>query len=153
MNLASALLLLLLRLPSPAGASNDAAIAAIEAKFAAAWAAHDPKALAGFWTEDGDFMDPTGGFARGRKELEALFAGEHAGVMRASTYSFRLDSSRAIAPGVVVTDWTNTINGMVAPDGKPLPPFTHHVTTVFVKRNGRWWKSAARAVALLPPPG
>lgn len=131
---------------------DEEAIKAIEAEFAAAWAAHDAKHLAEFWLEDGDFMNPLGRFARGRKELEAFFREEHAGVMRASTYSFNLDSVRPVAPDVLVTDWTNVIRGMIAANGEALPPLTHHVTTVFVRRQGRWWKSSTRVTVLLPPP-
>lgn len=138
--------------PAPAASPEEAAILAVEGEFAAAWAAHDAQRMARFWAEDGDLMNPFGTFARGRREVEALFAEEQAGVMRNSTYDFRLDAARSIAPGIVVTDWTNTIRGMVAPDGTALPPFEHHVTTVFVKRDGRWLKAAARSVALLPPP-
>jgi uncharacterized protein (TIGR02246 family) len=148
---AAATFLVTLALVSPAAAADTASLEAIEAEFAGAWAAHDAARMASFWAEDGDFMNPFGRFARGRAELEALFAEEQRSVMRASTYHFKLDSHRVLAPDVVVTDWTNEIRGMVAPGGEPLPPFTHHVTTVFVKRDGRWWKAAARAVALMPP--
>lgn len=152
MKVGGVVLLLVLRMASSARGSDEEAIRAIESEFATAWAAHDPERLASFWTEDGDFMNPFGRFARGRAELEALFAEEHEGVMRESTYSVTLDSLRSITPDVVVTDWTNVIHDMVTPDGDRLPPFTHHVTTDFVKRDGRWWKSAARAMSLLPPP-
>jgi uncharacterized protein (TIGR02246 family) len=152
MRLAVARFLIVLATAVPAASAQEAAITAVEVEFAAAWAAHDPGRMASFWTEDGDLMNPFGRFARGRGEVEALFAEEQAGLMRSSTYHFRLDSARAIAPGIVVTDWTNTIRGMVAPDGTALPPFEHHVTTVFVERDGRWMKAAARSVALLSPP-
>jgi len=152
MRLILAMFLIVLATAVPVTSAQEAAITAVEAEFAAAWAAHDPGRMASFWAEDGDLMNPFGRFARGRGEVEALFAEEQAGLMRSSTYHFRLDSARAIAPGIVVTDWTNTIRGMVAPDGTALPPFEHHVTTVFVERDGRWMKAAARSVALLSPP-
>jgi uncharacterized protein (TIGR02246 family) len=145
------LVLITLVAVSHAGA-DEAAITAIEADFASAWAAHDAGRMASFWIEDGDFMNPFGRFARNRKELQALFAEEQQGMMKSSTYHFRLDSHRLVASTVMVTDWTNEIRGMVAPTGEPLPPFPHHVTTVFVKKDGRWWKAAARSVALLSPP-
>jgi uncharacterized protein (TIGR02246 family) len=131
----------------------EAAITAVETEFAAAWAEHDARRLASFWVEDGDFMNPFGHVARGRDELTRLFAGEHGSVMKASSYRFSLDSVRLVTPEVAVTDWTNVIEGMVAPDGTALPPFAHHVTTVFVKRDGRWWKHSGRAMSLLPSPG
>jgi uncharacterized protein (TIGR02246 family) len=135
------------------GAPAAAAIQAVETEFAAAWAEHDARRLASFWLEDGDFMSPFGQFARGREELERQFAGEHGSVMKASRYRFKLDSVRLVTPEVAVTDWSNVIEGMVAPDGTVLPPFPHHVTTVFVQRSGRWWKHSGRAMSLLPPPG
>lgn len=145
-------LLTALATTASAGPPDEAALRAVEADFASAWAAHDAGRMASFWIEAGDFMNPFGRFARGRREIESLFTEEQTGVMRTSTYHFTLDSSRVVAPDVMVTDWTNVIRGMVAPNGEALPPFTHHVTTVFVKRDGRWWKSAARSVAFLPPP-
>jgi uncharacterized protein (TIGR02246 family) len=132
--------------------SARAAVLAFETEFAAAWSAHDAKRLAAKWSEDGDLINPFGRLARGRAEVERLFAEEHAGVMRASRYAFKLDGVRMVSPDVAVTDWTNTIEGMKAPDGTALPAFPHHVTSVFVRRAGQWRVYTTRVMQFLPPP-
>lgn len=132
--------------------SARSAVLAFEAEFAAAWNAHDAQRMASKWADDGDLINPFGRVARGRQDIERLFREEHAGVMRASRYAFKLDGVRMVSPDVAVTDWTNTIEGMTAPDGTALPAFPHHVTSVFVRRAGQWRVYTTRVMQFLPPP-
>src|SRR5437660_6228819 len=43
--------------------------------FVAAFNKNDAKAVAAFWTQDGDFVDQTGRHLRGRKAIEKAFRG------------------------------------------------------------------------------
>jgi uncharacterized protein (TIGR02246 family) len=52
----------------------DAAIRKVGADFAKAFDAHDAKAAAALWTENGEFTDIDGSIVRGRTELEKMYA-------------------------------------------------------------------------------
>lgn len=121
-------------------------------EFKAAWDRHDAKALAAFWAEDGDLINPFGRVAKGRAEVEKLFHDEQTTVMKSSTFNILSDSSREIAPGVAVADWDVEIAGVQGPGGA-MPPFKNHVTVVWVKKGGQWWAAAARPESFPPPPG
>jgi len=122
-------------------------------EFKAAWDRNDAKALAAFWTADGDLINPFGRVAKGRTEIEKLFQDEQTTIMKGTTFVFVADSAREIAPDVAVADWDVEITGMKGPDGAAMPPFKNHVTVVWVKHGGQWWAAAARPVSYLPPPG
>ena len=134
-------------------AKTQAAIESRMKEFVAAWNKHDAKAMAAAWSESCDLVNPFGLKAHGRAEIEKLFEGEHAGVMKATTYTLNPGVLRKIPGGAVLGDWDNTITGLTAPDGKALPDFPHHVTMIYVKAGGDWRAVAVRAFQLLPPPG
>jgi uncharacterized protein (TIGR02246 family) len=128
------------------------AIKRINENFVTAWNAHDTKKMAATWADDGSLINPFGVKCGNRGEVEKLFATEHAGAMKASTYKLDGFSLRKLDDDVMVGDWDGTITGMVDPGGNPLPPFLHHVTTVYQKRGGKWTLVVARAFQTLPPP-
>ena len=134
-------------------ARDKAAIEARMQEFATAWNAHDPKAMAATWAEDGDLVNPFGRSPRGRAEIVKLFEEEQGGVMKTSTYTVGASTIREIRPGVAVADFDSTVTGMTSPDGQAIPPFAHHVTVVYVKEGGKWSAKTGRAFQLLPPPG
>lgn len=138
-----------------AGSADAKTRAAIEGRmneFVAAWNKHDPKAMAAVWLAKCDLINPFGMKASGRAEIEKLFAGEHGGVMKASTYTINSGTVRMIGRGVALGEWDSVITGMTSPDGQALPPFPHHVTMVFVHEGGQWRADAVRAFQFLPPP-
>ncbi len=132
--------------------SNEAAIKALNDDFVTAWNAHDPKSLAAIFAEDVSLINPFGVKCNSRADVEKLFQGEHSGMMKASTYKVDSFLLRKVCDDVMVGDWDATITGAVDPNGKPMPPFPHHVTLVYQNRGGHWIVAVARAVAPLPPP-
>lgn len=135
--------------------SDEEMIDARGMEFVAAWNEHDPKAMAMLWAEDGDFVNPFGRVAQGREAVEKLFAEDHAGIMKGTTYSMTLKWVQMIKPDVAVATWDGTVSGMRAPDGTALPVLEHLVTVVTMKKDGRWWTVSARAMApvpMAPPP-
>jgi len=133
-------------------ADPDDSVKKISQDFVTAWNAHDAKKMAATWADDGSLINPFGVRCGNRAEVEKLFATEHAGAMKASTYSIDGFTLRKLDADVMVGDWDGTITGMVGPDGNPLPAFPHHVTEVYQKRGGKWAVVAARAFQPLPPP-
>jgi uncharacterized protein (TIGR02246 family) len=123
-------------------------------EWAAAWNKHDPKVMAAFWVEEGDLIDPFGKHAKGPAEIEKLFTGEHTGkgVMVGTTYAGTVTDIRLIDKDAAVVDVEAEVRGMLGPDGKPAPPFKHHVTWVAKKKDGRWMAFAARPAVAVPVP-
>jgi uncharacterized protein (TIGR02246 family) len=150
-------LLALVSLVAPAAlrasqAEDEASIQKFGTDFAAAWNKHDAKAMASFWTEDGDLINPFARVAKGRAEIEKLFQDEHSTAMAGTSYSPTLSAVRFLTPDVAVADWDLVISGMRGPDGKTGAPFKPHLSVVMVKKEGRWSSAAARAYHFLSPP-
>jgi uncharacterized protein (TIGR02246 family) len=137
-----------LMLAAPArGADDDSA--AVKKRwddFAAAWAKHDPKAMASIWTEDGDLINPWGRLATGRAEVEKLFADEQTGKgpLRETTLKIDAHTVRFPLPDVAVSDIDLTVTGAFGEDGSPQPPLVFHCTNVWKRADGAWSVFACR---------
>ena len=130
---------------------EDAAIRKRHDEWCAAWNKHDPKAMAGFFTAEGDLINPFGRHAKGTAEIEKLFTDEQTGPMAGSTYSGTVESIRHIGD-VAIVDVEGEITGMKGPDGAAVPVFKHHVTWIARKIDGKWVAEGARAFAYIPAP-
>jgi uncharacterized protein (TIGR02246 family) len=127
-------------------------VRAIADAFVAAWNKNDSKAMAAKWAPDGDLINPFGRWAKGRAEVEKLFADEHSAFMKGSTYALSNYQVRFSSPAIAFADWDGEITGMHNPGGSAMPPFKHHVNNLYAKKAGHWWVVAGRAAAFLPPP-
>jgi uncharacterized protein (TIGR02246 family) len=137
-----------------ADAAADAkAISARGQEFVAAWNRDDAKGMAALWAPDGDLINPFGRVARGRAEVEKLFADEHSAMMKGTTFKVESEAVRLLGPSAAVMDWDADVIGMTGPDGKAMPPFKNHVTIVLMKQGDTWWVAAARPISYPPPPG
>ena len=150
-----ALAMALAAAPGFAGAadSSETAIKNINQDFVTAWNAHDPKRMAAAWADDVSLINPFGVRCNSRADVEKLFEKEQSGVMKASTYRIDASTLRRVCDDVMVGDWDATVTGMIDPGGNPIPPFSHHVTTVYQNRGGHWTATFARAFQPMPPPG
>lgn len=138
---------------APEKGGSEAQVRARSQEFAAAWNRHDVKAMAAVWASDGDLINPFGRVAKGRAEVEKLFADEHSTVMKDSTFTITNMTVRLIKPDVAIADWDVEIAGMHAADGSAIPTQKMHVSDVMVKKAGQWSTVSARPMAYLPPPG
>lgn len=106
--------------------------------FSAAWSKHDPKALASFWTEDGDFLSFwSDNYYRGRQDIESYFAEEQTDKMKNSKIVFTVQNIRMIDPDTAFGDANFTISGMEIA-GEKAAPLNGHAIFLFVKQNGKW---------------
>lgn len=105
----------------------------------------DAKALAEFWTPDGDYTDEVGNHYKGRKEIEEsfekLFAAGKGAELRVHPRSRRL-----IRPDVAIIDGEME----VIPPGGGLPT-TARYTTVNVKQDGEWLIESVREAPAVAP--
>jgi uncharacterized protein (TIGR02246 family) len=136
-----------------AEAAEKAAIERLSSDFAAAWNAHDAKRMAAVWAEDGDLINPFGQNAHGRADIEKFFAAEQAGAMKGTTYTIESTFFRELDPTCAISDWEAVVNGMMDPSGKAMPPFRHHVFSVYVQKGGHWHATAVRAYGFEAVPG
>jgi uncharacterized protein (TIGR02246 family) len=131
---------------------DDAALQQRQKDWSAAWDKHDAKQMAAIFSADADVMNPFGRKAKGRDEIEKLFAEEHAGPMSKSSYKGVVETIRYIGKEVAIIDVAGEITGMIGPDGAAAEPFKHHVTWIAVKKDGQWTAVAARAFVPAPKP-
>ena len=126
------------------GPAEDKAIRDRLDEFQSGWNKNDTTAMAALWTDDGTLINPFGVSAQGREAIVKVFIQEHAGVFKGSTYKTSDVKVQWATPDVAIADLTANISGVHTPDGATAPDFPHHVTWVFVKKDGKWLAAAAR---------
>ena len=131
--------------PKNANPADEAALLKNAEAFVAAFNKGDAKALAAFWTPDGDFTDQLGHKLSGREAIEKGFAelfAENKGVQ------LRIDITglRFVTADVAVEDGTTAV---IHPDG--LPPARARYTIVHVKKDGKWLLESVRESPYTPP--
>ena len=124
---------------------EEAALLKSAEAFVSAFHRGDAKALAAFWTTDGDYTDQTGRNLKGRaaieKVFEAFFA-ENTGLK----LRIDIDSLRFVTPDVAIEDGLTSV---IPPDGGP--PSRARYTIVHVKKDGKWLLSSVRDAPFAPP--
>jgi uncharacterized protein (TIGR02246 family) len=126
-------------------AKDKEAIAKNAEAFVAAFHKGDAKALAAFWTADGDYTDQAGGNVNGREAIEKSFTaffGEHKGL------KLRIESNslRFVTPDVAIEDGNTAV---ISAEG--LPPSRARYTIVHVKKDGQWLLSSVRDAPYAAP--
>jgi uncharacterized protein (TIGR02246 family) len=105
----------------------------------------DAKAVAAFWTPDGDYTDQTGKHIKGRDAIEKVFAhlfAENKGMK----LRINSDALKFVTPDVAVEDGSTEV---VASEG--APPTRARYTIVHVKKDGNWYLSSVRDSVFVPP--
>jgi uncharacterized protein (TIGR02246 family) len=129
---------------------NDAKIRDLYGRFESAWNKHDAVALAEMWTIDGDHREPDGRIAKGRDEVQMLFAEEHATVFKDSQLDLDVQTVWFITADVALVDGEYRLAGVAGPDGKPLPARKGHLSSVLLQERGQWWVAASRLMIPVP---
>ena len=105
--------------------------------FAAAFEKGDAKAVAGFWTEQGEYESEDGVILRGRAELEKAFAA-HFKSHPSSKMEIQVESVRFPSRDIAVEEGlTRTISGTSLPDST-------YYRTVHVREDGKWKMALSR---------
>lgn len=133
-----------------AESADRKAFAAMMDKFVAAWNRHDPKALAAQYTEDGALTDPFGG-GKGRAGVEKEFVTLMTGPGKASTTTAEITHFEPIKGNYALVELLQTVTGLVAPDGKTLPPTKFSIGCLASKKGAEWLLRYCH-VGMLPPP-
>lgn len=113
--------------------------------FVAAFQAGDAKAVAAFWTDDGDFVDIGGRVIKGRPAIEADFADlfrQNKGLK----VHIHIEQVRFPSADTAIEDGVSSVHG---PAGT-LPNRAKY-TNILVKKDGKWLLSSVREAAYTPP--
>lgn len=116
----------------------EAAAKAVLDAYVAAWDRADAKALGAQFAPDGDFINPTGTYARGPAAIQAFYAAAFAAGYAGSRGSFHLVAARRLAPGVVAVDGDFSISGARNPNGAARESEGGIASAVLVRRQGVW---------------
>lgn len=131
---------------------NEEAIRKLYDQFIAAWNKHDAKGMAAMWVEDGDEVEPDGHVAKGRAELTKMLGMQHESVMKKTKLTLTIDSVWFVSADVALVDGTYEVAGIVAPDGKELPPRKGRLSSILLNERGKWSIAASRLMIPAPLP-
>ena len=123
---------------------EEAALLKKAEAFVEAFNSGDAKAVAAFWTPDGDMVDREGHQVKGRKAIEAAYQKFFADAKGAKLF-IRIGSLRVARPDLALEDGETEV---VLPDG---PPAASRYTVVHVKQEGQWMIDSVREATAVPP--
>ena len=136
--------------PAPAPAVDPAATSTEEIRrtamaFAAAFHQGDVKALAGFWTPDGDYTDLGGRLLKGRDAIQDDFA-DLFSQNKGLTLRIEVGSLRFPTPDTAIEDGVTSVMSPTA-----ATPNRARYTNFLVKRDGKWLLASVREANYIPP--
>lgn len=124
--------------------SDDAAVRQMLEGYIGAWKQADPDLIAANFTDDGDFINPTGFHATGHATISAFYAHAFAAGYRGSDAGFTARKTRQISPGVILIDGEWYISSAHKSDGKQIPDERGLASAVLVKTDIGWRIAALR---------
>jgi uncharacterized protein (TIGR02246 family) len=124
---------------------DEAALLKRAEAFVEAFHKGDAKAIAGFWTPDGDYTDQTGRHLKGQAAIEKAFLAFFA-ENKGLKLRINIDALRFVTPDVAVEDGTTEV---IPPDGSP--PSRARYTIVHVRKDNQWYLDSVREAPYSPP--
>jgi uncharacterized protein (TIGR02246 family) len=131
--------------PEKPKSKDEEAIVKNGQAFVEAFAKGDAKAVAAFWTEEGDYVDQAGHHHKGRKAIQELFGklfSDHKGLKLGITVT----SLRVVKPDLAIEDGVSEV---IPADGG-LPSAARY-TIVHVKHDGKWLLESVREGEAVAP--
>jgi len=114
-------------------------------EFLAAFHKGDARAVAGFWTPDGDYVDQAGRQFKGRTAIEKLYQKVFA-AQKGAKLTITVTSLRQVTPDVALEEG---ITEVAPADGGP--PTVARFSAVLVKKDGEWYFESVRDSIAQPP--
>lgn len=140
---------------SPAIAEDTQGIEALVSAWGAAWAAKDAAAFAANYTEDAEFIAPTGDMFAGREAIREQHAMLFNGPFAGSTATGQVRRTVFLTDTIALVGLNGELTGYAA-----LPPgglrearpgvLRNHINLVAVKRGGSWEILAQQMTAVAP---
>ena len=116
----------------------EAEVRALGKAYTTAFNAGDAKAVAAFWTEDGEYTDPDGETTRGRAAIEKSLADQFKAQPKA-TVEVKVDAVRVFGRATVVADGSMTARVPGVAD-----PAVTRFSALFVREDGGWKVASVR---------
>jgi uncharacterized protein (TIGR02246 family) len=126
-------------------AEDSAAVRSTVEAYERVWNTHEASAVAMFFSEDADMIIGNGPIVRGRQAIQEAWSVYFARQDQAREGTFTIDSTRAIAPGVVLVNIDSRTGGRT-PNGQELPTRLARGTWVVARHGEGWLISALRAL-------
>jgi uncharacterized protein (TIGR02246 family) len=114
------------------------------AQFTEAWNRHDTGAMSAMWVAEGDHLEPDGRGVRGQSSVADLLKEQHATVFKKTSLALKIDTVWLVTDDVALADGTYELTGIVAPDGTAIPKRAGHLTSILVRKDGKWWIAGSR---------
>jgi uncharacterized protein (TIGR02246 family) len=114
------------------------------AEFIAAFDKGDARAVASFWTPDGDYVDQVGAEYKGREAIEKLYEKVFS-ARKGAKLTIHINSVKQISPDVELEDGVTEVAG----DGGPAT--AARFSAVLVKKDGTWYLQSVRDSLAHPP--
>jgi uncharacterized protein (TIGR02246 family) len=105
----------------------------------------DARALAAFWTPNGDYTDESGRHLKGREAIEKAFE-QYFAENKGLKVRIESQSLRFVTPDVALEEGVTEV---IAPKGGP--PSRDRYSIVHVKREGHWLLGSVHEAAYVPP--
>jgi uncharacterized protein (TIGR02246 family) len=121
--------------------ADEAAIRQLEKQQEEAWNAHDARAYANLFTEDGDCVNVVGWWWKGRAEIEKKLTDAYLFVFRESVLTIKEVEIRFPGPDIAVAHVRWTMTGARTPKGIPEPQ--QGIQTHLLQKEGGKWLIAA----------
>ena len=121
--------------------ADEAAIRQLEKQQEEAWNAHDARAYANLFTEDGDCVNVVGWWWKGRAEIEKKLTDAYLFVFRESVLTIKEVEIRFSGSEVAVAHVRWTMTGARTPKGIPEPQ--QGIQTHLLQKQGGKWLIAA----------
>jgi uncharacterized protein (TIGR02246 family) len=116
----------------------EAAATQVFKDYLQAWDRADAQAIAAQFAPDGDFINPTGFYARGPAEVESFYRAAFDHGYAGSKGGFIVKAIRPIARGVIAVDGVWSIEGALDPTGRAKEAERGLATGILVLRPEGW---------------
>jgi uncharacterized protein (TIGR02246 family) len=114
-------------------------------EFLAAFHRGDARALAGFWTPQGDYIDLAGKHYTGREAIRKLYEKAFA-ARKGAKLSITVTAHRLATPDVAIEEGFTEVT-----PGEGGPPMTARFSAVLVRKDGEWYFESVRETEAHPP--
>lgn len=108
------------------------------------WNKHDPKELSELWAEDGDLINPSGEWGKGKANVITILNKEHQGILRKSQMKQVIGKILILSPTTAWVDAKVSLTIPGIPEG-----LDHHIVYLLVKQNNQWRILAVRPYQFL----
>lgn len=116
--------------------------------FVKKWNQHDPKELNELWAENGDLMNPSGEWEKGKANVLKILLREHRGVLKDSQMKQEITNVLVLSPDMAWVDAKVSLKIPGVPEGLDRQ-LDHHIVYLLVKQNNQWRILAVRPYQFL----